>query len=75
MKLGKYKHYKGKYYEVLGIAKHSETLEDLVVYRTLYPNKLSTLWVRPLAMFQGKVIVDGEEVERFTYVGDKEETL
>jgi hypothetical protein len=52
MKLGKYQHTKsGKLYNVIGVAKHSETLEDLVVYETLYDNKLSKLWVRPKPCF------------------------
>ena len=51
IKNGIYQHYKGNKYEVIGIAKHSETLEDLVVYRALYDNKVSQLWVRPLKMF------------------------
>lgn len=65
---GKYKHYKGKEYEVLGIARHSETLEELVVYRALYDTKdfgKNSLWVRPKAMFEETVIVDGKEVQRF----------
>lgn len=71
MKLDTYKHYKGKYYEVVGIAKQSETLEDLVVYYCLYPNKESQLWIRPLAMFQGKVIVRGKEMSRYTHIEDR----
>jgi len=68
-KLGKYKHYKGKEYKVIGIAKDSETLEDLVVYRALYGNQ--DLWVRPLKMFVEKVKVDGNDVPRFEYIEDK----
>jgi hypothetical protein len=68
MKLGTYKHYKGKYYQVIGIAKHSETLEDLATYYCLYHNETSQLWVRPLAMFQETVTTDGKEVPRFEYV-------
>lgn len=68
LKLGKYRHYKGKEYEVIGIAKHSETLEDLVVYKTLYDNEASSLWVRPLKMFLEEVEVNGEKVPRFILV-------
>ncbi|MFZ2225860.1 MAG: DUF1653 domain-containing protein [Candidatus Moraniibacteriota bacterium] len=71
MKLGKYKHYKGKYYEVLGVAHHSETLEELVVYRALYDSKEfgeNALWVRPKMMFLEKVMVDGKKVPRFEFV-------
>lgn len=66
---GVYEHYKGKRYRVLGIAKHSETLETLVVYVPLYKNKSSALWVRPLSMFQEEVEVDGVRRPRFVYVG------
>lgn len=64
LKLGKYKHYKGKEYEVIGIAKHSETLEDLVVYRALYDDR--QLWVRPLKMFLEEVEVNGQKIPRFS---------
>lgn len=66
--LGKYKHYKGAEYEVLGIARHSETEEWMVVYKTLYGD-FST-WVRPFDMFTEQVEVEGEMVSRFTYIGD-----
>lgn len=62
---GIYKHYKGKQYKVLGVAKHSETLEDLVVYEALYENEVSKLWVRPVEMFLETVEVDGSVVPRF----------
>jgi hypothetical protein len=65
LELGNYQHYKGMKYLVLGIAKHSETLEDLVVYTTLYENELSALWVRPKAMFLESVTIDGKEIPRF----------
>ncbi len=68
MRAGTYRHYKGKFYQVIGVAKHSETLEDLVVYFCLYPNNLSQIWVRPKKMFGGQVIVDGKQVKRFTYI-------
>lgn len=61
---GRYRHYKGNEYDVIGIAHHSETEEPLVVYRALYGEK--GLWVRPLAMFDG-VLEDG--IKRFVYVG------
>ncbi len=66
IKLGKYRHYKGKEYEVLGVAKHSETLEYLVVYRALYGD--GELWVRPLAMFSEKVEIDGKKISRFEFI-------
>ena len=67
LKLGTYEHYKGKQYEVIGIAKHSETLEEMVVYRALYREK--GLWVRPLKMFLEKVEIGGKKMPRFKYVG------
>lgn len=60
---GKYRHYKGNDYEVIGVATHSETREPLVVYRPLYGEM--GLWVRPLKMFQETVTVDGRTVPRF----------
>lgn len=60
---GKYRHYKGNEYEVIGIAKHSETLEEYVVYRALYGS--GDLWIRPRAMFEEKVEVHGQKVKRF----------
>lgn len=60
---GRYRHYKGNDYTVLGVARHSETLETLVVYRQEYGER--GLWVRPAAMFAGTVVVDGREVPRF----------
>lgn len=60
---GLYRHYKGGEYEVLGAARHSETLEPLVVYRPLY--NASGWWVRPHAMFFGEVLLDGRRVPRF----------
>ena len=72
MKLGKYQHYKGKFYEVLGIAHHSETMEELVVYKALYKTEFGedSLWVRPKKMFCEKVTVDGKKAPRFKFVGD-----
>lgn len=69
VKKGIYGHYKGKRYKVLGVAKHSETLEDLVVYEALYNNEMSKLWVRPLEMFTEEVEVDGKKQPRFRYLG------
>ncbi len=68
MKPGTYKHYKGKYYQVIGIAKHSETLEELVVYYCLYPNDKGQLWVRPEKMFEEVMEVGGKKVRRFTFI-------
>ena len=69
---GKHRHFKGKLYEVLGTARHSETLEEFVVYRALYESKdfgPNALWVRPLKMFTERVEVDGKAVPRFEYIG------
>jgi hypothetical protein len=66
IKLGKYRHYKGKEYEVIGIAKHSETLEDLVVYKALYGE--GQMWVRTVKIFEEMVVVDGVEVSRFELI-------
>lgn len=62
---GRYRHYKGNYYDVIGVARHSESGDELVVYRPRYGDR--GLWVRPLAMFEEKVTVDGESVSRFAY--------
>lgn len=66
--LGRYRHYKGGEYEVIGVARHSETLEPLVVYRTLYDQ--SGLWVRPHAMFFEQIEIDGRLRPRFAFVAD-----
>lgn len=63
---GLYRHYKGNDYEVVAVARHSETLEPVVVYRALYGER--GLWVRPYAMFCGQVVVDGRSVRRFAPV-------
>lgn len=68
IKLGKYRHFKGNEYEVIGVASHSETLEQYVVYRALCGDY--GLWIRPLAMFEETVIKDGREIKRFEYIGD-----
>lgn len=67
IKVGKYRHFKGNEYEVLYIAKHSETLEPMVVYRALYGDK--DVWVRPASMWDETVERDGTEYKRFTYIG------
>lgn len=69
MKLGKYRHYKGGEYEVIGVAKHTETGEELVVYRPLYAD--DGLWVRPKEMFLNSVTIDGVGKPRFEYLGDE----
>ena len=61
---GRYRHFKGRDYEVVGLARHSETLEELVVYRQLYGD--GGLWVRPAAMFAERVQHEGRTVQRFT---------
>ena len=66
IKLGKYRHFKGNEYEVVGVAKHSETLEEFVVYRALYGD--GGLWVRPAAMWNEEVERDGQKYKRFTFI-------
>lgn len=71
MKLGLYKHYKGKHYQVIAECLHSETLEEMIFYQSLYDNEVSKLWVRPKKMFLESVMFDGELVPRFKYIGDQ----
>ena len=66
MKLGKYKHYKGKIVEVVGVGKHSETLENFVIYK-----EGKNTWLRPEKMFKEKVIVNDKAVPRFKYLKEK----
>ena len=68
IKPGRYRHFKGKEYEVLGVARHSETEEELVVYRALYGD--FGLWVRPVSMWNEPVERDGKTFRRFTYLGE-----
>ena len=65
---GRYRHYKGNDYEVMGVAKHSETEEEVVVYRALYGEK--GLWVRPLVMFLDTIVVEGRPQPRFQFVAE-----
>jgi hypothetical protein len=65
---GKYRHYKGKEYEVIGTARHSETLEEMVVYKALYQKEGENLWVRPAKMFLEEVKVEGRRVKRFEFL-------
>ena len=68
IKLGKYRHFKGNEYEVIAIAKHSETTEDYVVYRALYGD--GGMWVRPASMWNETIERDGITYKRFTYIGE-----
>ncbi len=70
IKTGIYQHYKGKRYDVIDVALHSETLEEMVVYRALYGEHI--LFVRPISMFLEEVLVSGERVPRFKYLGLKD---
>ncbi len=69
IKTGVYQHYKGNKYLVLGVAKHSETLAELVIYISLYDNETAHIWARPLEMFTEKIVKEGKEVMRFKYIG------
>ena len=68
IKPGRYRHFKGNEYEVIGLARHSETEEELVVYRALYGD--FGLWVRPVSMWNETVERDGKTFRRFTYIGE-----
>ena len=68
IKLGKYRHFKGNEYEIIGIARHSETLEEMVVYRALYGD--AGIWVRPAEMWNETVERDGKAFQRFTYIDE-----
>lgn len=65
---GKYRHYKGQLYDVIGTARNSETLEDMVIYKALYGDY--DTWVRPFDMFMEDVVINGKSQKRFEYVGD-----
>lgn len=67
IKTGKYRHFKGNMYEVVGVAKHSETLEEMVVYRALYGD--GSLWVRPASMWDEVIEREGKVFKRFEYIG------
>lgn len=69
---GRYRHFKGEEYELLYLARHSETLEDMVVYRALYGD--GGIWVRPASMWNETVERDGKSFPRFTYIGDADES-
>jgi len=74
LKLGKYQHFKGNYYQVLHLAKHSETQENLVIYQPLYTDERGNdlgIWARPLAMFDETIEREGKVVKRFSYIGDQ----
>ena len=68
IKLGKYRHFKGGEYEVIALAKHSETQEEMVVYRALYGER--QVWVRPACMWNERVERNGESFSRFAYIGE-----
>ena len=68
IKPGKYRHFKGKEYEVLFTARHSETEEEMVVYRMLYGDQ--SIWVRPASMWNETVEREGQSFKRFTYIGE-----
>jgi len=67
IQLGLYRHYKGGEYEVVGFARHSETLEDMVIYKALYGE--GETWVRPLSMWENPIETEGKTVKRFEYIG------
>lgn len=71
LKLGIYEHYKGGHYRVLGVGKHSENLEEFVIYEALYDNPKSQLWIRPLAEFTEEIIwPDGVKRSRYKFISD-----
>lgn len=68
IKMGRYRHFKGNEYEVIGIANHSETMEKMVVYKALYGE--GGLWVRPAAMWNETINRDGKVFKRFEFIGE-----
>ena len=66
IKPGRYRHFKGNEYQLLYVARHSETMEEMVVYQALYGEK--GIWVRPASMWNETVVRDGKAMQRFTYV-------
>jgi hypothetical protein len=71
IKIGKYQHYKGKFYNVIGVARHSETLEKLVVYIALYKSEEfgeNALWVRPLSLFTEEIEINDKKIPRFNFI-------
>ncbi len=70
VKLGVYEHFKGGRYRVICVAKHSETLENLVIYKALYENETSKFWARPAENFLGEKEVDGKIIKRFVFVSE-----
>ncbi len=73
IKIGKYRHFKGKEYEVIGVAHHSEDLSELVIYKALYESEefgKDVIWARPVEMFLGAKEIDGKEINRFEYIGE-----
>lgn len=77
LKKGVYKHYKGNLHRVLGVGRHSETLEELVFYQGLYDGEFgkNALWVRPLKMFLEEVEIDGKKMPRFTFIGEEKDSV
>lgn len=74
VKLGYYQHFKGNIYQVIGVGKHSETGEELVVYKGLYdsPHGYGAIWIRPIAMFLEVIERDGNVVRRFAHISDEQ---
>jgi hypothetical protein len=70
LKPGKYQHYKGNYYRVIGVGKHSETSEEFVVYESLYDHPQSHIWIRPKEMFLEDVLIEGKSIPRFRYIDE-----
>lgn len=74
IKLGIYEHYKGKKYELIGLARHSETLEELIIYKALYNSEdfgKDAIWARPKNMFFENVVIDGKEQPRFKLIEER----
>ena len=72
IRTGKYRHFKGKEYKVIGVAHHSEDLSELVIYQALYESEdfgKDVLWARPIEMFLGTKNIEGKEIKRFEYIG------